>query len=128
MRFGWGETMLGSMEAPEALGLWRRVLVEGIRSEKPDLTSRQLAIMLIVYLDPPPHTVRGLAAALDVSKPAVTRALDTLGAEGLLKRVRDEADRRNVFVQRTIQGSVFMDEFGEAIVAAAVDLKGDAEE
>ena len=120
--------MLGSMEAPEALGLWRRVLVEGIRSEKPDLTSRQLAIMLIVYLDPPPHTVRGLAAALGVSKPAVTRALDTLGAEGLLKRVRDEADRRNVFVQRTIQGSVFMDEFGEAIVAAAVDLKGDAEE
>ena len=34
--------------------------------------------MFTVYLDPPPHTVRGLAAALGVSKPAITRALDTL--------------------------------------------------
>lgn len=120
--------MLGRMEAPEALRLWRRVLVAGIRSERPDLTSRQFAIMLIVYLDPPPHTVRGLAEALSVSKPAITRALDTLGGEGLLKRMRDEADRRNVFVQRTAKGSVFMDEFGEAIIAAAMNAKGHTEE
>lgn len=119
--------MLGRMEAPEALRLWRRVVVEGVRSERPDLTSRQLAIMLIVYLDPPPHTVRGLAVALGVSKPAITRALDMLGSAGMLKRVRDEADRRNVFVQRTAKGSVFMDEFGEAIIAAAMSAKGDAE-
>ena len=120
--------MLGRIEAPAALELWRRVVVESVRSEKPDLTSRQLAIMLIIYLDPPPHTVKGLAAMLGVSKPAVTRALDTLGGEGLLKRVRDEADRRNVFVQRTIQGSVFMDEFGNAIIEATINLQDDTKE
>ena len=75
--------------------------------------------MFIVYLDPPPHTVRGLAAMLGVSKPAVTRALDTLGVLDLLKRARDDADRRNVLVQRTVKGSAFMHDFAEIIVRSS---------
>ena len=42
--------------------------------------------------------MRGLANILGVSKPVITRALNTLGTLGYLRRVRDEADRRNVFV------------------------------
>src|SRR5690606_31565120 len=90
--------------------------------EGPDLSSRQFAIMFIVYLDPPPHTVRGLAATLGVSKPAITRALDTLGGLDLLKRMRDEADRRNVLVQRTAKGSAFMQDFAEIIMRSARGL------
>jgi DNA-binding MarR family transcriptional regulator len=78
-----------------------------------------MALLLTVYLNPPPHTVRGLAAVLNVSKPAITRALDRLGEFGLVRRKVDETDRRSVLVQRTVKGSVFLREFGDIIVAAA---------
>ncbi len=106
----------------QALALWHAALVAGVRDEGPDLTARQLALLLSVYLDPAPHTVRGLAATLKVSKPAVTRALDRLGQLGLLRRRRDEADRRNVLVERTVKGSVFLNDLGERIVSAAREL------
>ncbi len=38
--------------------------------------------------------VRGLAQVLKVSKPAITRALERLGALDLVRRRTDEADRR----------------------------------
>jgi DNA-binding MarR family transcriptional regulator len=99
----------------DALALWRDVVVEQVASENPDLTQRQMAILLVVYMRPPPHTVRGLAAQMSISKPAVTRALDALSRLGYVKRKRDEQDRRNVLVQRTVKGSVFVSDFGEAI-------------
>jgi DNA-binding MarR family transcriptional regulator len=55
--------------------------------------------------------VRGLAQLLGVSKPVITRALNTLGALGYLRRVRDESDRRNVFVAKTNTGQDFLDGF-----------------
>lgn len=86
-----------------------------------ELTARQLALLLHVYLTPPPHTVRGLAATLGMSKPAVTRALDRLGRLRLLRR-RDEADHRSVLVQRTVKGAVFLREFGDLAAEVAADL------
>jgi DNA-binding MarR family transcriptional regulator len=71
---------MAELKPAQALDLWRTVLVDTVRSAGPDLSARQLAIVLTVYLTPPPHTVRGLAALLRISKPAVTRALDRLGA------------------------------------------------
>ena len=55
--------------------------------------------------------VRGLAKVLGVSKPVVTRALNTLGALGYLRRERDQDDRRNVFVVRTKDGAEFLEGF-----------------
>ena len=86
-------------------------LINYVRSGQPDLTNRQMALMLLVYLTPGPHTVRGLAQLLGVSKPVITRALNTLGSLGYLRRVRDESDRRNVFVARTSTGQDFLDGF-----------------
>jgi len=86
-------------------------LINYVRSGQPDLTNRQMALMLLVYLTPGPHTVRGLANILGVSKPVITRALNTLGSLGYLRRVRDETDRRNVFVARTTSGQEFLDGF-----------------
>lgn len=111
-----------ALKPVQVLSLWHDVVLQSVRGEGPDLSSRQFAIMFIVYLDPPPHTVRGLAATLGVSKPAITRALDTLGGLDLLKRVRDEADRRNVLVQRTAKGSAFMQDFAEIIMRSARGL------
>lgn len=106
----------------EALDLWRRALVSGVRRDAPDLSARQMALLLTVYLTPPPHTVRGLADTLNVSKPAITRALDRLSTMELVRRKQDEDDRRSVLVQRTVKGSIFLREYGELIVAAGKKL------
>src|SRR5438552_15062933 len=88
-----------------SLSMWMRALIGYVRSGEPDLTNRQMALLMLVYLTPGPHTVRGLAKVLGVSKPVVTRALNTLGALGYLRRERDQDDRRNVFVVRTSSGA-----------------------
>jgi DNA-binding MarR family transcriptional regulator len=93
------------------LSMWMRALIGYVRSGEPDLTNRQMALLMLVYLTPGPHTVRGLAAVLGVSKPVVTRALNTLGALGYLRRERDQDDRRNIFVVRTKDGAEFLEGF-----------------
>ena len=61
------------------LYVFMHTIVAAVRSDTTDLTARQLAVFLKAYLEPQTeHTVRGLAAELNVSKPAVTRALDRL--------------------------------------------------
>ncbi len=110
------------LEELQALDLWRRASVTSVRRDAPDLSARQMALLLTVYLTPPPHTVRGLADALKVSKPAITRALDRLSELELLRRKPDEEDRRSVLIQRTVRGSVFLREYGELIVAAGRQL------
>ena len=95
----------------ESLAGWMRALIAYVRSGEPDLTNRQMALLMLVYLTPGPHTVRGLAKVLGVSKPVVTRALNTLGALGYLRRERDQDDRRNGFVVRTTTGADFLEGF-----------------
>ncbi|MEE4351200.1 MAG: MarR family winged helix-turn-helix transcriptional regulator [Pacificimonas sp.] len=93
-------------------------LLSYVRSARPDLTNRQMALLMVVYLKPGPHTVRGLAGDLSVSKPVVTRALNTLGAFGFIRRQKDESDLRNVFVERTELGCDFLGEFADLIDTA----------
>src|SRR3546814_20940266 len=64
---------LAATETGARLAPWMNALVRYVQSNQPDLTNRQLALLLIVYLLPGPHTVRGLAARLHVSKPVITR-------------------------------------------------------
>lgn len=110
--------MAFKLTAVQSLHLWQKAIVDSVRNDGPDLSARQMALLLTVYLTPQPHTVRGLASSLNVSKPAITRALDRLSELGMIKRKVDETDRRSVLVQRTVKGSVFLREFGELIVAA----------
>ncbi len=110
--------------ADQALGSWMRTLIAYVRSGEPDLTNRQMALMLLVYLTPGPHTVRGLAERLGVSKPVITRALNTLGALGYLRRVRDESDRRNVFVAKTGSGQDFLEGFERNLQAGSGQSSG----
>lgn len=105
----------------EALTLWHRVTLDLVREDGQDLSydlsARQLAILLTIYLEPPPHTVRGLAGKLGVTKPVITRALDTMGRLDLVARRRDDADRRNVVIQRTVKGALAVERLGDLIVA-----------
>ena len=97
----------------------RATTVEMVRSDGPDLTARQLAVFLICYLEPEAQTVRGLAQRLDVSKPAITRALDRLTEFDLIARKADPSDRRSVLAQRTTEGSAYLREIRTILRGAA---------
>ena len=103
----------------KALDIWRRAIVESVRLDAPDLSARQMSLLLSVYLTPAPHTVRGLAELLKVSKPAITRAVNRLSELEMVRRKPDPDDKRSVLIQRTVRGSVFLREFGDLIVNAA---------
>ena len=45
----------------DPLDIWRRAMVANVRRDAPDLSARQMAVLLTVYMTEPPHTVRGLA-------------------------------------------------------------------
>jgi DNA-binding MarR family transcriptional regulator len=96
----------------------RQTFVSLVRREGPDLSARQLGVLLTSYLETEAQTVRGLAARLNVSKPAITRALDRLSEFGLVRRKTDPNDRRSVLVQRTMAGAGFMRDLKKILGAA----------
>jgi DNA-binding MarR family transcriptional regulator len=110
------------MRASQALKLLHEFTYALVKDKEPDLSARQLAILLTIYLEPPPHTVRGVAAKLGVTKPVITRALDTMGKLGLVSRRRDDADRRSVVIQRTVKGTLAVERLGDVLVARAQGL------
>jgi DNA-binding MarR family transcriptional regulator len=93
-----------------------------VRLDQPDLSMRQLAMLLTVYRTDEPQTVRGLAKELNISKPAVTRGLDRLGELDLARRKVDVLDRRSVLVMRTNQGEAMMRRLADAMTAAAAPV------
>lgn len=108
------------MSTTDILASWRDVMADAVRGDSPDLSMRQWAILLTVYLNPGPHTVRALSRDLNVPKPAISRALDALSILGFVRRVRDDKDKRIVIVQKTAQGAIFVDQF-----AHLVELRGE---
>src|ERR1700712_1865873 len=100
--------MANNSTAEQLVGILRDTTVALVRRDGADLSARQLGVFLTCYLNEGAHTVRGLAADLNVSKPAITRALDRLGELDLARRKVDPLDRRSVLVQRTPKGSAFL--------------------
>jgi DNA-binding MarR family transcriptional regulator len=96
----------------------RKTIVALVRRDDPDLTARQLGVFLTSYLEEEAQTVRGLAAKLNVSKPAITRALDRLAEFDLVRRKTDPLDRRSIHVQRTIAGAAFLRELKKIVTDA----------
>src|SRR3954471_12501177 len=105
----------------------RTAIVELVRRDGPDLSARQLGVFLTCYLEQEAQTVRGLAAKLGVSKPAITRALDRLSEFDLVRRKTDPLDRRSVLVQRTATGMAFLREMRTILRDAASTLRITAE-
>ena len=106
---------MANLSNREALELWHSVIMNQVTGGANDLSMRQFAILFTVYLEPGPHTVRGLAAKLNVTKPVITRALDAMGQLDLLARKRDPKDRRNVLIQRTVAGALYVENYGDLI-------------
>jgi DNA-binding MarR family transcriptional regulator len=106
--------------ADPLLHILKDTLTASVASDGPDLSARQLSVFLKVYLEPgTEHTVRGLAAALNASKPAITRALDRLQELDFTKRETDRSDLRSVIVRRTLQGSAYLSTLNGYLNAAS---------
>ena len=114
------------LKPAQGLSLLHDIALAMVRETRPDgmadFTHRQLAILLTVYLEQPPHTVRGLAHKLGVTKPVITRALDSMGKQAIVARRRDETDKRNVIIQRTVKGALYVEKLGDMVVRKASDL------
>ncbi len=106
----------------EALALWYKVTLHHVRKDAFDLSARQMALLLTVYTQGDGHTVRGLSEQLNVSKPAICRALDTLTKYNLIERKVDETDRRNVFIVPTDSGYDFLGGFSDDIMAFLLEM------
>ena len=117
----------GRLNRSQALEVWHGVMLDGVTSDAPDLSARQVAILTSVYLHEGPHTVRSLAKSLGVTKAVVTRALDTLAGYDYLRRADDPRDGRSVVVNRTAKGSQYLSRLGDTILQTLkiVKMKGE---
>jgi DNA-binding MarR family transcriptional regulator len=127
VRFMKGCGMITNEVSDGLAGILRTAIVELVRRDGPDLSARQLGVFLTCYLETEAQTVRGLAAKLGVSKPAITRALDRLSEFDLVRRKTDPLDRRSVLVQRTATGMAFLRELRTILRDAAAAMRISAE-
>jgi DNA-binding MarR family transcriptional regulator len=112
---------IGSAKIVRALSFWNNVTKATLKDMPVDLSSRQTAVMLTVYLVPPPHSVKSLSDGLKISKPAICRAIDVLENERLVKRTRNRHDNRNVIIQRTAKGAAYLNELADIILSTSKD-------
>lgn len=98
-----------------ALALWKDVTVASVAGDMPDLSARQTAVLMCVYLEEGPHTVRSLAARLDVTKAVISRAIDRLKSYGYIVRADDPRDRRSIVLRRTPDGINYLRAFANLI-------------
>lgn len=99
----------------DSLAFWHRVTLANVRSDAPDLSARQMAMMMSIYLEDGPHTVRSLASHLQVTKAAISRATDSLCKLGYIVRKPDLRDKRSVLLARTSKGIHFLSAMGDTI-------------
>ncbi len=110
-------------QAMTSLEMMRLVSADSVRGATADLTARQFALLLSIFMRPGPHAVRDLSRQLDLPKPAVTRALDVLERQGFVRRKKDQADKRDVSVHRTVKGAVFLYDYGERVALRAEETR-----
>ena len=88
---------------------FRNIIHRMVRQGQSDLTLRQLDVIFLC--DAGDQTVRDMAAAMKVSKPAISRAVDKLAEAGYVLRQDDPHDRRSIYVRLSPAGKQFVSTF-----------------
>jgi DNA-binding MarR family transcriptional regulator len=78
-----------------------------------DLTLRQLALLELATAEG--TEVRLASTALNLNKPACTRAADRLSEEGLLQRKLIVGDRRRILMVATAKGKRLIEQVGRLL-------------
>jgi len=99
----------------EGLDIWYRVTTQSVQDSAPDLSTRQMAVLMTVYLSEGPHTVRSLAKHLNVTKAVISRAIDRLSSYGYVERAPDYRDKRSIILRRTSGGINYLRDFARLI-------------
>jgi DNA-binding MarR family transcriptional regulator len=103
---------------PPSAGVIRvhALLSSAVRSSDPrvDLTFRQIVVLTSLRTEACTPGVKELATYLNLSRPAVTRALDRLETLKLAKRTLNRADKRTVDVALTSKGASMVSSFDAA--------------
>ena len=99
--------------------MMRDTFVGLVRLNGAVLSARQLCVLLICFLEDGPHTVRGLAEQIYVTRPVISRALDRLEDFDLVRRAPDPRDRRSVLVARTKAGAAYVGHIRNLLELAA---------
>lgn len=86
-----------------------QAMTAAVRSDMKDLTPRQLAILL--NLNEGSQSVRGIAAKLNIGKPAVTRATQTLIGYGFMTKNRVDGDHRDRSLDITDAGRNYCEQY-----------------
>lgn len=108
------------MERPDhLLDLLKDTAVALVGVDGLDLNMRQLAVLLICHLDRDLHTVRGLAAALNVARNSISRTTDRLVEFGLARRIPDPRGRRSILIETTEACAALVD-----VITSAKRLHG----
>jgi DNA-binding MarR family transcriptional regulator len=89
--------------------LWNRLRarIRAVAAEEFDLTVEQFHILRHIRMGV--RTTSELAAAKNISRPAVSQAVEVLVNKGLVGRARSEIDRRCVDLELTAAGSALLD-------------------
>ena len=72
------EEKIGSSKTIRALSFWHGVTAAALQRMPVDLSARQTAVLLNIYIMPSPHSIKSLSEELMISKPAICRAVDAL--------------------------------------------------
>ncbi|WP_409432503.1 MarR family transcriptional regulator [Litorimonas sp. RW-G-Af-16] len=115
------ETGFSKLTRKDSLSLWHRVTVATVVNNAPDLTARQLAVVMSVYLEDGPHTVRSLAKQLRVTKAVIVRAIDKLCKLDFVQRAPDHRDKRSIILIRTSAGIRYLSGFADIIQSELPD-------
>lgn len=92
---------------------WRG-LVDRIAGASLALTHREIALLLVISLNPEPHITLSLAVRLSVSRSVVLRALGRLSNLGYIDRTIG-SDRRVLLFRATEVGRSFLVNFAESL-------------
>jgi DNA-binding MarR family transcriptional regulator len=96
----------------------RDIFVPICKDTKVDLSIRQIAVLSYIHCTSEKLSVGPIAARLNLSKPAVTRALNKLETMGCIKRNPDPKDKRKIEITTPKAGKVLIARL-EKIVALA---------
>lgn len=98
-----------SIEANQALGR----MIDWIEAGEPNLTDRQLAILMLAAWTVGPHKLKHVAELLRAPKAAITRAVSTLQDHGFARRAYNPDDRRQCYIEATDEGIAFLQRYIE---------------